>query len=143
MMSFKHIVDLKPGDPGLIKFVSDTLIPGLLCYITEKERKTDFVSFFHSLGLSAGFVAGLSVSDKGLKNALDIAVETCILRLLNTRSNIKDVNANINYLKSLFNRDESAGSPDSIIVFKPSDISDSELKSAVDNELNKIKENTN
>jgi hypothetical protein len=142
-MSFKHIVDLSPGDPELIKFVSDILIPGLLGYITEKERKTEFVSFFHSLGLSAGFVAGLSVSDKSLKNALDIAIETCILRLLNTRSNIKDVNANINYLKSFFNRNEPARSPDSIIVFKPNDISDSELKSAVENELNKIKENTN
>jgi hypothetical protein len=132
---FEHIESIKPGSPEAVNLARSSLIPGLFGFLSENPRTLEFASYFHSLGLSLNLVMRLAASDESLKNALSVALETCILRLLNIRSGIKDVSAYINYLKSLFSFDKSAPDTSSVVVFGPHGMQDEEIASAVKNKL--------
>jgi len=135
MIKLNEIMNLEPGNPELDSFVNDTLIPGIFVYLIENKRACLFIDYIHSLGISSEFVARISLSNKSLKQAVDIALEICILRLSAFYPERKSKGL-IEYLKSLFFHEPGEIVPDSLVIFAPAGMPQEEI----DEEVRKYKE---
>lgn len=143
MKNYSHITGLPERNQEVKNFINDVLIPGLKNYLDENERVTEFVSYIHSLGVSAEFVTRIMEKNSLLENAISMAIETCYFRLLNFPSQYTDTFAYIDSLKFVFYKGDRKPIRDTIVVFKPHDMSREDALVALDIELKKREEEQN
>jgi len=143
MQNINHIVILNQDSPEVTEFVNNTLTPGLLQFMKDNDTVYEFISYFHSLGVSAEYVSYLTLTNKNLKTAVEIAIETCILRLQKLSPSMIDMKCFINQLKSFFNKNPDTPVPDSMVLFKPYGMTEEETKAALEIELKKREQNKN
>jgi len=143
MKNYSHITGLPERNQEVKDFINDVLIPGLKNYLEENERATEFVTYIHSLGVSAEFVTRIMEKNSLLGNAIGIAIETCYFRLLNFPSKYTDNYAYIDFLKFIFYKGDRKPIRDTIVVFKPHDMSREDALIAMEVELKKREEEQN
>ena len=135
MIKLNEIMNLEPGNPELDSFVNDTLIPGIFEYLTRNKRACLFIPYINSLGISSEFVSHISRSNKSLKQAINIALEICFLRL-SIMYPVRKSKGIIDFMKSLFFHEEGENIPDSLVIFAPAGMP----KEEIDEEVRKYKE---
>ena len=143
MQNINPIVNLNRRSPEVKEFIDNILIPGISKFLDDDIHAIEFISYFHSLGICAEFVLDLLDSNKNLKTAINSAIEKCIFRSLQNSFTHKDNVQHINYLKSLFYIGTKAPKKDTIVVFKPHDMSREDALVAMDIELKKREEQNN
>ncbi|MCE1165938.1 MAG: hypothetical protein LWX07_11110 [Bacteroidetes bacterium] len=121
MFQINKITALKPEDPELEQFITAAIIPGLLKWLHKNERAYNFISYFHSLGLSAEFIASASKQIPELKIAVDIALEISASRFYSLYPDNPKSQSYINYIFSLFRANSVSPVPDSVVVFEPAE----------------------
>lgn len=121
MIKINHISTLSSDSDEVKKYCLSVLIPGLLKWFSKNDRCYDFVSFFHSFGLSAEFVSSASKFVPELKVALDIALEISASRFYSLYPDAPVSHSYISYLLALFRSNPGVSVPDSVIIFKPCD----------------------
>jgi hypothetical protein len=121
MFQINKITNLKPEDPELEKFINIVLIPGLMKWLQKNERAYNFISYFHSLGISADFIASVSKQIPELKTAIDIALEISASRFYTLYPDNPKSQSYINYIFSLFRSNSESSVPDSFVVFEPAE----------------------